>query len=520
MYDFRETTPYTLPDNPSLPTEAVAIDGKYLDQVIEGFRTLTVSGRELEKQELDTLTIGSIRGSFLRSNHQPSREIIVEYQLLAKDAAAFRAAFHQLNALLSGDSHQVSFNDEPDVYYTVAMSDVDSVPKGRLNVTSTFTLFAFDPYAYSKKLISADAIGGKVTIHNNGNVPAPVQFDIQMRSDNGFIGLVTKENIIQVGNPDEIDGYDYKKNTQLFFNSFESENELQGWSINKYASDYQQHVDRLSGTFHVKSGTNGDWAAMPDYATGTDGNIWYGPSMYRAFSMSPTDWKVELFQHVKVPDHTALGVIEWGVVDATGKMIAGFRIRKIDWADMGLQMYPLLGASDASNGKANIVTTDTWEGPAKTGLIADFWGHMAIQKTGDNYTMSFTNEHAPGGPANWAKTFYRPDLAKIQAAGFNYWTGAAGGFHQLSPELFFVRAWDNSTLWQDSKNMFASGDKLHIETTDELVKSTLNGAPILGSQALGSEPIMAAPGDTDIQVVTSTFATAPSVTASIRERWL
>ncbi|WP_240031204.1 distal tail protein Dit, partial [Lacticaseibacillus paracasei] len=156
MYDFRETTPFKGSDNNQRPAEAMLIDGKYIEDLIPGYSTLQVSGRELLSQSIEKQTIGKSDGEFIQYVRNPSREIVVGYRLAAADNLSFRQAFYKLNSILHGDSHQVSFNDDPSKYWNATFSDIDDVPKGRNAITSSFTLFVPDGIAHSVATKTAD----------------------------------------------------------------------------------------------------------------------------------------------------------------------------------------------------------------------------------------------------------------------------------------------------------------------------------------------------------------------------
>lgn len=156
MYDFRETTPFTGSDDNQRPAEAMLIDGQYIEDLIPGYSTLQVSGRELLSQSIEKQTIGKSDGEFIQYARNPSREIVVGYRLAAADNLSFRQAFYKLNSILHGDSHKVSFNDDPSKYWIATFSDIDDVPKGRNAITSSFTLFVPDGIAHSVATKTAD----------------------------------------------------------------------------------------------------------------------------------------------------------------------------------------------------------------------------------------------------------------------------------------------------------------------------------------------------------------------------
>ena len=132
------------------------IDGQYIEDLIPGYSTLQVSGRELLSQSIEKQTIGKSDGEFIQYARNPSREIVIGYRLAAADNLAFRQAFYKLNSILHGDSHKVSFNDDPSKYWIATFSDIDDVPKGRNAITSSFTLFVPDGIAHSVATKTAD----------------------------------------------------------------------------------------------------------------------------------------------------------------------------------------------------------------------------------------------------------------------------------------------------------------------------------------------------------------------------
>ena len=156
MYDFRETTPFTGADKKQYPAEAMKIDGQYIEDLIPGYQTLQVGGRELLKQDAKSNPIGISDGEMLEYVRNPSREITVGYQLIAADEKSFRTAFYKLSGILHGDTHHVSFNDDLSVYWNAVLTDVDDVPKGRNAITSSFTLFVPDGIAHSVATQTAD----------------------------------------------------------------------------------------------------------------------------------------------------------------------------------------------------------------------------------------------------------------------------------------------------------------------------------------------------------------------------
>ncbi|WP_031546659.1 distal tail protein Dit [Lacticaseibacillus rhamnosus] len=206
MYDFRETTPFTGADDNQLPAEAMLIDGQYIENLVPGYRTLQVGGRELLKQSATSNAIGISDGETLEYVRNPSREITVGYQLIADDDEAFRTAFYKLSGILHGDTHQVSFNDDLSVYWNAVLTDVDDVPKGRNAITSSFTLFVPDGIAHSVATKTFDNMSYKdvpvnfaIASHASGsNTTSPDAYPIHMQLSEDLSGktITTSAKVI------------------------------------------------------------------------------------------------------------------------------------------------------------------------------------------------------------------------------------------------------------------------------------------------------------------------------------
>lgn len=225
MYEFIDTTGHE--STVSLPTEAVSLNGTYLENIIEGYRTLYVSGRESLATELNTFSVGVADGENFKGRRYPSRVLTIGFQLLCPDEAEFRLRFNQLNNILSIEEADFIFNDERDKFFTgYPVMDADIEP-GLNNVTGEWHIYCLYPFKRSIAPVvkSTDDASG-VTISGNtatftfdydGVIPArPVlraEFasakeggDYNEDGDCGFVAFLNAdESIIQLGNPNVID---------------------------------------------------------------------------------------------------------------------------------------------------------------------------------------------------------------------------------------------------------------------------------------------------------------------------
>lgn len=242
MYTFIDTNEISA--GVLLPAEALKINGEYIENLIDGYRTLSVEGREALSPELTTFETGIRDGAGLQSKRYPARTIIIKYQLITKTAEEFREAYNKLASILNVEEAELIFNDEQDKFFTGTPSSIGSVEPGKNAVVGEFEILCTNPFKYSVVEYEAtpDLADDSILIDYNGTYKAfPVlEADFYSEEDvsedgetktaltgNGDCGYVAffneSEKIIQLGDPDEVDTADYEKSQTLLNQTFKNE---------------------------------------------------------------------------------------------------------------------------------------------------------------------------------------------------------------------------------------------------------------------------------------------------------
>lgn len=235
MYKFRDVNEAS--DN-ILPSEALQLNGKFIEDLIPGYRTLNVSGREMLSPELDYFETGVRDGSTLRSKRYPARIITVKYQLVTNSAEDFREAFNELAGILNVEDAELIFNDEPDKFYTGTIETIKSINPGLTSVVSEFSFFCADPFKYSVKEYTAEpnVKDGSILIDYKGTYKSfPIlraefcsedeaEGTLWGRGDCGYVAFYNEnEKIIQLGDPKEEDEEEYPASQTLINQKFSKE---------------------------------------------------------------------------------------------------------------------------------------------------------------------------------------------------------------------------------------------------------------------------------------------------------
>lgn len=238
MYEFVDTNEASVGN--VLPTEAMLFNGRYIEDLISGYRTLHVSGREALAPELEAYETGIRDGSKLQSKRYPARILTVTYQLIAESSAAFREAYNRLGGILNTKNAVLIFNDEPDKFFIGTPSDISAVEPGKNAVTGEIEITCHDPFKYSTTEYEAVANIGEnnVLIDYNGTYKAYPKLIAEManeyeineagtqesltgKCDCGFVAFFNgEEKIVQIGDPDEADAVEQKKSQTLVNQSF------------------------------------------------------------------------------------------------------------------------------------------------------------------------------------------------------------------------------------------------------------------------------------------------------------
>ena len=216
---------------------AVCINGQYIEDLVEGYSTLRVSGRDaltkIHKYD-EYRTDGAIfdYGKF------PVRDIVVKYVIEANSPEALREKNNQLVNLLNQDDADVQFNDEFDKFFIGSISVNEPSTSFPLFIEGSYTIRCFNPFKYSTAVKTAlpnyNGNTASFVINYQGSYPARPVLQAEFAGalsggtasedgDCGYIAFMDEDkNIIQLGNPEAIDLDASSKADTLVNHTFEA----------------------------------------------------------------------------------------------------------------------------------------------------------------------------------------------------------------------------------------------------------------------------------------------------------
>lgn len=493
----------------NLPTEAMSYNGVYLENEIDGYRTLSVTGRELMESEVTDQEIDGMDGSYYRYKTTPARTITVKYQLRARGSREYREAYNKMNKLLSGEQVKVIFNDESDKYFIGTKTSNTQVDGGSNNVIGEIEIYCSDPRKYSTTEKEFTATDGVLNIVNEGTVPVSIDYDVQTTSETGYIGLVSEEGIMQYGKVEELDGETYKQSEWLA-------------SI----KDFYNCNDDIGGTdvMHPSYGTNGTliehtWFGNKFIGLGSAGTKKGNANGGLRTLVLPADSNGDTSgaQNFYCWFHLCFYA---GLMGQTGEMCINF-LTEDDKLICGCNWYKTDSVGNTGHYEiwANGKVLKNWEFTTSH-LQAQNpfyykWGSCDVLKEGANIRFFF-----------WARyyNFYIPEIenmkcAKIQIA-VKQW-GDRGGNKFMSMIGFDVIDFEkmNVEKWKDIPNRYPSGTNITIDGKSSHIY--VNGMARPEDEVLGTQYFKAPVGTSEVKVACSEWTKSqPIVKAKIREAWL
>lgn len=307
------------------------IDGQYIDDLITGFRTLGVDGREeldldVVSSEIDT----SDGGRYMRRRIK-SRTLKVHFYLSDDTAAGFSAKFNALkNKLHSIKESQIIFSDDAGVYFTGTFRKLTLAYKGSEVARGTIEILCADPFKYAVSETVINAVNGQITAEYGGTYPAhPILTAQSETHDCGFYSFGDQDgHLIQIGNPEEEDQEEEPSDSVVA--ALDSYFGTNYWpSYAPYDPVWHQDLARLLYGYVTESqGFRAKQAyiyALPGYPGG-DPNTYFGGAVGANIDASP-NFSCS-FVHWFEPSGNQGGGFDLYINNSGGGNIAGVCIRR------------------------------------------------------------------------------------------------------------------------------------------------------------------------------------------------
>lgn len=545
MYYFRDINDAS--DNAVMPSEALKLNGEYIENLIPGYKTLYTKGREALSPDVELVNTGVRDGAQRKYSRYPERYITVGYQLLAASSEEFRNAFNALGGVLDVTDAQLIFNDEPDKYFTGSLHEIGAVNPGRNQIVGEFEFVCTDPFKYSVQEYEVeptidDGLAFLVDYKGTYKSFPKLQADFYRESevsddgerdtpltgdgDCGFVAFFNeREKIVQLGDPGEDDGEDLPKSQTLVYQEFIKSgawgtSAKAKWSANNSVVSDTKAITQ-TGSFGIAMMNNTDYYLAPaNFGSGTK---YHGPSIARtipadaAGDSGAKNFTFSVKHKMAIgSDKNAtkqLGAFQVLLVGDNDKIVAGFSIFKgRTGKNANLRLY--------ANGKVkkkveiDLSCNNKHFGHNTSKITAKKLS--TIRKDGSKifFTIGCLHYH-----------FGIPEISDMKVKEIHITTSKYGNYSPLTYNgirwVKFVK--NKCDTWQEVPNKFSTGDSVTADCSNGEILLNESLAPELGAMGNDYEEFYLQPGANQIGIAYSDWvadANAPTFKLKYREVFL
>lgn len=475
-----------------------------------GFEITRIAGRDTQTQEHTSESVPILDGDFVFSERMPGRTITVDFMPVFANTSDKR--IDRLDTirgmLLRREEQELIFDDEPDRFYKAYVESVTG---------NQIVFYCPDPYKYSTVEKVFTARGDTMMVHSNGTAPSDITYTIDMPSENGFIGIVSKEGVMEFGH----------KTVANVDDEFDSE------IMNMSTLANAVHDSGGTEWLHPTYGTTGrmerrnivqpndpEWAKFSrEYMTITDAGSQTGgcngPLKTISVPEPCTNFYANFMLLFWAEYMGQTGEISLTFLTADNKIIMAINLWKTDTS--GNTYYYDLCTYAADGNDHRILKRYSMKAshyPEENKFFGD-WGHCDMYREGTKLQFYFDNTHP---------TFNVPEIANFKLSkvqlSIRHAKGRSGrnACRWLGIGEFTLRNRDHVTQKPQPANRFLPG-KYVVNGTEGMFY--INGKRSPENEIVGTQYFKIPPGDTEIKFMWSDFVQGtPTITATVREAWL
>ncbi len=520
-----------------LPDCALHFNGEYMENLVPGYRTNSVEGREPISIDITELESEATDGASFSRKKIPARELSISYALVHNTKKQLLKSMDQLKYhLYKTNEAVIRFNDESDVFYKgtvskVTGSEIDNGGGYGCALTGTITIRCSDPFKYSVKTYTVPAQSdGTIAITYNGTYKAYPTFTATMGSkENGYVAFVNDETkVLQFGNPEEADGetsYDGEEITCTLNDLFNTADD----HSKEVAHPSYGTAGRLGKIWYNanKHGTNPNQNFLALQAVGGNDCEWNGGMKTFTLSSDSKNFYANMHPLMWASKFGQTGEITVSFLTSDNQFICGLNFVKNDISGNTGKFETMVykGASTGTVVRSDYQYKRIYVREFQANHLRDqnvlYWDWCVadIKKEGGNLTFSVDGEY---------RSFYVPEVVdmkcrKIQIAinfAKNRTTPGETALYWLGIGHFEFFKMD-AAVWKDIANKFASYSTLKVDCNTGDVWYNNASMPALGALGNDWEDFALEPGETNqIQCLYSSWSTRPTCQATYREVYL
>lgn len=494
----------------------VTFNGVELTQyitVLDGF-TLW-GGADFDPQYTENSILDGSEFNYMRKKH---KTIPVPFYVKYENSLGYDYLQQVLNVK---EPKELTFSIYPNrVFYAIPSGDLD-FDEVRLNGKGTIDFIVVDGLAHSKTTrtfeFTKNSQGAlEAEIINEGSEEVAVSYEIKLKKESGFVGIVSEYGAMQFGKYDESDGYMDKKNVTVLSNQ---KGNFANWTDG--TKNYENTNKIITTKMTADTSYGGRLGLLPSSfkTSGTSGALQYGAVKEYTLSNPISQWYIWARALFETGLMGQTGAWCLTVLDERNHLIAGMAIEKDDIVGNTANVRFLMG--DGSGGSRTVktisFTPSYWvhnnpygtEGRAKNANMFD------LVKEKDRVQFFWYGGYFP---------YYDSRLVNVKAKKIQFFVGQYAGRNTTDRLVtnHFLNDFTFQELhvdyWKDVPNRYPSGSTIAIDGEKGQIK--VNNQIRLGDEILGTTYFKVPPGKTKVQLMLSSFAEITSATATIQEVYI
>ena len=431
--------------------------------------------------------------------------------------------YNQLQRILKvKEPKELRFSSLPNLtFQAIPSGDLDYDKITRNAGKGTINFIIADGLAHSKTARefefakNSDGIW-ETEIVNDGSEDVYVNYEIKLKKESGFVGIVSEYGAMQFGKVDEADGYTARKNVTVLSNQ---KGDFANWADGTACYENQRKIVTTQMT--SDAAFNGRLGLLPSSfrTSGTSGALQYGAVKEYTLTNPISQWYIWARAWFETGLMGQTGAWCLTVLDESNHLIAGMAIEKDDTVGNTANVRFLMG--DGSGGSRTVktipFTPSYWIPPNPYGSEgrATNSNMFDLVKEKDRVQFFWYGGYYP---------YYDSRLANVKAKKIQFFVGQYAGrnttdrlvtHHYLNDFSFYQLHVD---YWKDVPNRYPSGSTIAIDGEKGQIK--VNNQIRLDDEILGTTYFKVPPGKTKVRLLVSSFAEVASATATIQEVYI
>lgn len=429
--------------------------------------------------------------------------------------------YNQLQRILKvKEPKELRFSSLPNLtFQAIPSGDLDYDKITRNAGKGTINFIIADGLAHSKTARefefakNSDGIW-ETEIVNDGSEDAYVNYEIKLKKESGFVGIVSEYGAMQFGKVDEADGYTARKNVTVLSNQ---KGDFSNWADGTVNYENRNRVIATQMT----ANTNLGLGVLPSSFTtnGTAGAHQYGAIKEYTLSNPASQWYIWARALFETGLMGQTGAWCLTVLDENNHLIAGMTLEKDDVVGNTAMVHFLLG--DGSGGSRTVkmisFTPSYWvnDNPYGTESRSQNRNMFDLVKEKDRVQFFWYGGYYP---------FYDSRLANVKAKKIQFFVGQFPNRNTTDRLVtnHFLNDFTFQELhvdyWKDVPNRYPSGSTIAIDGEKGQIK--VNNQIRLDDEILGTTYFKVPPGKTKVRLLVSSFAEVASATATIQEVYI